>query len=270
MSLQYAVCWRQKGESLVVAGARSSTDEFHSLDLQTPDRSSAIRASGLTPDKFATAERDFRSAVQAVSRPASSQSVVAPPRSEAGGFVSSQIGSEALRTSLTTNSSPLASKVRGRSAASGHTQQALLARAQAVQAGSLFDSTMRATESSTIAKKSRPQNSAAQTSEASVSPAITNTLAQTATLPPAQISHLPRIRPPKRKRMSRIVFGLDVASGQAILDPDEQAVHQRLHSLRRKQIQDAFGTLVWNTNTTWRYHDYPRDFLISISTLDNV
>lgn len=65
--------------------------------------------------------------------------------------------------------------------------------------------------------------------------------------------------------MSRLVFGLDVHNSLARRSKDEQATEQRSQRLRRDQIYRAVTNLGTTDSASWHYHDFPRDFLLSIS-----
>jgi hypothetical protein len=233
-----------------------------SLEARIPDRSSAIRASGLTPEKFGAAERDFRTAVQAVST-ASAQALSGPSDAATSAFAAS-LG--AAPTPNAARPSPLAKSA----VATGTSQEALLAKAQAVQAGSLFDRTMR----------SAPGTSPSKTpSRAAATPLDTNdaaTLAQqgsasngasaeqcSATRAAGIASEL-RPRRLKRRRMAKVVFGLAVHSSLNRLNNEHEASDERVRRLRINEIQATIGQLR-SGKPSWRYLDAPGDFLVAIS-----
>lgn len=71
-------------------------------------------------------------------------------------------------------------------------------------------------------------------------------------------------RPPKRKRMSRLVSGLDVHSDTIHLTKEEQAGFREKHRLRVGQTQTSINTLSETGNLCWCYRSFPQDFMITV------
>lgn len=228
-----------------------------SLDAQTPDRASAIRASGLPPAQFAAAERDFRVAVQPSNAPAQ-------PLSGPSDVLNSPFAATlaANPTTRPVRPSPLAAPT-----SASKSKEALLAKAQAIQAGSLFDQTMRAAPVASPAAKGKATEiraAAATTSADAADSSVTSAAVQqsngAAHEPAAELQ--PRRH--KRRRMGKVVFGLAIHSSLNRLDEEEEAMDERR---RRNRISDIKSSIerLRSSNPTWRYLDSPRDFLVAIS-----
>lgn len=228
----------------------------YSLDAQIPDRTSAIRASGLPPAQFAAAERDFRGAVQSVSN-TSSQTLSGPSDAVNSAFAAS--------LSATPTKRPIRSSPVKTPASTSKSKEALLAKAQAIQAGSLFDQTMRASAAATptSAIKGRPAQSTASIS-ANPSESAASGAAQTVRQHDNGASIEPQPRRQKRRRMGKVVFGLAIHSSLNRLDDQEEAIDERRRRTRIIHLQSTIEKLR-SSNPTWRYLDAPRDFLVTIS-----
>ncbi|CBQ68870.1 conserved hypothetical protein [Sporisorium reilianum SRZ2] len=260
--------WSRRGNQKAVKNAGTGVVAIccylaaESLDARAPDRSSAIRASGLPPAQFAAAERDFRTAVQSVSS-TSSQTLSGP--SDGGinsAFAASLTATPTKRAirSTTPRTPTTASK----------SKEALLAKAQAVQAGSLFDQTMRGAASDatpTSKNKGRAAQSSASVATHPAEGAVDNAAPS---IEPANgdasIEMQPRRN--KRRRMDKVVFGLAIHSSLNRLDDQQEADDERRRRTRILHIQSTMEKLR-SSNPTWRYLDAPRDFLVSISPSQN-
>lgn len=233
-----------------------------SLDSRVPERSAAIRASGLTPEKFAAAERDFRTAVQSVSS-SSAQALSGPSDAVNSSFAASL---SAAPTTRPIRPSPLAATPGSASKSKAD----LLAKAQAIQAGSLFDQTMRSVPDKTPSKSAGKEK--ATVTDATV-PAVLSQMAANvasnesteqanAAVGDTSLDAGPRRN--KRRRMGRVVFGLAIHSSLNRLDEEQEADDERNRRNRINHIQSTIERL-GSSNPTWRYLDAPRDFFVSIS-----
>ncbi|KIS67778.1 uncharacterized protein UMAG_04271 [Mycosarcoma maydis] len=259
--------WSRRGNQKAVKNAGTGVVAVccylaaESLDARVPDRSSAVRASGLPPAQFAAAERDFRGAVQSLSN-TSAQTLSGASDVINSAFAPSNAASPTKRLLRNT---PIKTPV-----SSSRSKDALLAKAQAIQAGSLFDQAMRTVPDATLASADAsrvPQMSAApstHTLESNVSiPANTagehnNTAADRVASTEAQPRRI------KRRRMSKVVFGLANASSLNGLDDEQEADDERARRTRIDHIQTTLKQLR-SANPTWRYLDAPRDVLVIIS-----
>lgn len=219
-----------------------------------PDRTSAIRASGLPPTQFASAERDFRTAVQSVSS--------APSHALSG---PSDVANSAFAASLSAATPATASP---------SSKGALLAKAQAVQSGSLFDQTMRAASDAAATTAAPTQAKAMDTDVAASTAFLSDAVSASAEKQTKEqvdaetrLAELPpemQFRRRKRRRMGRVVFGLAIHSSLNRLDGEEEANDECQRRNRIHHIQSTIERLR-SSNPTWRYLDAPRDFLVTIS-----
>ncbi|SPO27825.1 uncharacterized protein UTRI_04968 [Ustilago trichophora] len=257
--------WSRRGNAKAVKNAGTGIVAIccylaaESLDSRVPDRGAAIRASGLPPAQFAAAERDFRTAVQSVSS-GSSQTLSGPSDVVNSAFAASLT---ATPTTRSIRPSPLAAP-----SSANKSKEALLAKAQAIQAGSLFDQTMRAdtTPKSTSKGKATetPTAASAAPSEAATA-ATSNAVREQTEAVAGNVS--PEIQPRrnKRRRMGKVVFGLAIHSSLNRLDEEEEAKDERRRRNRILHIQSTIERLR-SSDPTWRYLDSPRDFLVTISS----
>ncbi|SNX86160.1 uncharacterized protein MEPE_04869 [Melanopsichium pennsylvanicum] len=262
--------WSRRGNQKAVKNAGTGVVAVccylaaESLDSRIPDRSTAIRASGLPPAQFAIAERDFRMAVQSVSN-ASSQTLSGPSDAFEASLSAAAHAARPIRPS------PLKATDPSSSSSSSSSKEALLAKAQAVQAGSLFDQTMRAAPEPK--PKALGKGKATETVTEAV-PAVssegaaknTSGAARDATSGAASghMSSEMQPRRNKRRRMTKVVFGLAIHSSLNRLDELEEAEDQRHRRIRINRVQSTIEKLR-SSAPTWRYLDAPRDFLVTIS-----
>lgn len=260
--------WSRRGNQKAVKNAGTGVVAVccylaaESLDAQVPDRGSAIRASGLPPAQFAAAERDFRSAVQSVSS-TSSQTLSGPSDAVNNAFTATLTATPTKR--------PIRAAPAKTPTSASKSKDALLAKAQAVQAGSLFDQTMRAGPAATptSASRSRPAQSTVSTSDhpsegraGSAPDGIRHHDSLVAATGDTSIVTQPRGR--KRRRMSKVVFGLAIHSSLNRLDDQQEADDERRRRTRINHIQSTIEKLR-SSKPAWRYLDAPRDFLVAIS-----
>ncbi|SPO28984.1 uncharacterized protein UTRI_04968_B [Ustilago trichophora] len=259
--------WSRRGNAKAVKNAGTGVVAIccylaaESLDSRVPDRGAAIRASGLPPAQFAAAERDFRTAVQSVSS-GSSQTLSGPSDVVNSAFAASLT---ATPTTRPIRPSPLAAPT-----SASKSKQALLAKAQAIQAGSLFDQTMRADTTSKSTSKAKATESTATASAAaapseSTAAATPNAARAQAEAPASNVSPEMQPRRHKRRRMGKVVFGLAIHSSLNRLDEEEEANDERRRRNRILHIQSTIERLR-SSDPTWRYLDSPRDFLVTISS----
>lgn len=198
--------------------------------------------------------------MQSVSNP-SSQALSGPSDAVNSAFMSSLT---ATPTKRQVRPSPLKTPV-----SASKSKEALLAKAQAIQAGGLFDQTMRAAPDTTpgSASKSRAtpsggaQSALPHSAQANTAPAVEDRN------PAARDGDTPSEMQPARKkqrRMGRVVFGLAIHSSLNRLDEEEEANDERRRRNTIVHIQLAIEKLR-SSNPTWRYLDAPRDFLVTIS-----
>ncbi|KAF6766919.1 Origin recognition complex, subunit 6 [Kalmanozyma brasiliensis GHG001] len=256
--------WSRRGNQKAVKNAGTGVVAIccylaaESLDAQVPDRGSAIRASGLPPAQFATAEKEFRTAVQSASS-ASSQALSGPSDNMNSAFGASLT---ATPTKRPIRSSPLKTPVTA-----SRSKEALLAKAQAIQAGGLFDQTMRATPVANPASASKNRVTASGAGIDPQSGASTAANAPRDREDAAANGDISTEGQPMRKkprRMGKVVFGLAIHSSLNRLDEQEEANDERRRRNRIVHIQSAIDKLR-SSNPTWRYLDAPRDFLVTIS-----
>ncbi|KAJ9474810.1 Heat shock protein 78, mitochondrial [Pseudozyma hubeiensis] len=259
--------WSRRGNQKAVKNAGTGVVAVccylaaESLDARVPDRGSAIRASGLPPAQFAAAERDFRSAVQSVSS-TSSHTLSGPSDTLNSAFAA---GVAATPTKRVGRPSPAKAPASG-----SKDKDALLAKAQAIQAGSLFDQAMRAglDDTPSAANRSRTQQHDAgaaapqSNNNVSVSAIRANADSQAAANGDASTELQPRR--PKRRRMSKVVFGLAIHSSLNRLDDQQEADDERRRRNRISHIQSTIERLR-TSDPTWRYLDAPREFLVTVS-----
>lgn len=233
---------------------------MNSLDSRVPDRASALRASGLPPAQFAAAERDFRTAVQSVSS-GGAQTLSGPSDAVNSAFAASLT---AAPTTRPIRPSPLAA-----TSSPSRSKEALLAKAQAIQAGSLFDQTMRAApDTIQSASKGKANDGVAPATSAAASGAVEGS-AQSGARDQAEVtggdvSSEMRPRRYKRRRMAKVVFGLAIHSSLNRLDDEEEANDERRRRHRIHHLQSTMERLR-SSDPTWRYLDAPRDFLVTVS-----
>ncbi|KAJ1020550.1 hypothetical protein NDA13_005865 [Ustilago tritici] len=262
--------WSRRGNAKAVKNAGTGVVAIccylaaESLESHVPDRATAIRASGLAPVQFAAADRDFRTAVQSVSN-ASSQALSGPSDVVNNAFAASLTSTPTRRNARAT---PVATPT-----AASKSKEALLAKAQAIQAGSLFDQTLRAASDKTPSK-STPKGKGSATPATAVTALsesaadnVANAVACAKRPTAAAVDHvsteMQRHRP-KRRRMGKVVFGLAIQSSLNRLNEEEEARNERQRRNRIHHIQSTIERLR-SSNPTWRYLDSPRDFLVSIS-----
>ncbi|TKY89490.1 hypothetical protein EX895_002021 [Sporisorium graminicola] len=257
--------WSRRGNQKAVKNAGTGVVAIccylaaESLDARVPDRGSAIRASGLPPAQFAAAERDFRAAVQSVSS-TSSQSLSGPSDSLNSTFAASLNATPTKRAigSTTPKTPTSASK----------SKEALLAKAQAVQAGSLFDQTMRAAAPSNATLISTSTSRVTEQPGASASTlvpdGIVNKAAPASETAKGDTSIEMQSRRNKRRRMRKVVFGLAIHSSLNRLDDQQEANDERRRRTRILHLQSTIEKLR-SSDPTWRYLDAPTDFLVTIS-----
>lgn len=147
-------------------------------------------------------------------------------------------------------------------------KEALLAKAQAIQAGSLFDQTMRAdtTPKSTSKGKATETTTAASAAPSEATTAATSNAVRHQTESVAG-NVPPEMQPGrnKRRRMSKVVFGLAIHSSLNRLDEEEEGNDERRRRNRILYIQSTIERLR-SSDPTWRYLDSPRDFLVTMSS----
>ncbi|CDS01599.1 uncharacterized protein SPSC_04652 [Sporisorium scitamineum] len=260
--------WSRRGNQKAVKNAGTGVVAIccylaaESLEAQVPDRSSAIRASGLPPAQFAAAERDFRAAVQSVSS-TSSQALSGPSDGINSAFAAS--------LNATPTKRPIRSSTPKTPTSASNSKGALLAKAQAVQAGSLFDKTMRALASDVTPKSTNKGRTVQPSVSVSAHPAesIVGNAAQSNSQKgngtangDDSIDLAPGRN--KRRRMGKVVFGLAIHSSLNRLDDQQEADDERRRRTRILHIQSTIEK-VRSSNPTWRYLDAPRDFLVAIS-----
>lgn len=145
-----------------------------------------------------------------------------------------------------------------------------MAKAQAIQAGSLFDQTMRAapdaTPKSASKAKATPASAAAPLSsdQGAVNGSSNLATVRSDAGAGAESSSGTQPRRNKRRRMGKIVFGLAIHSSLNRLDDEEEANDERRRRNRITHIQSTIEKLR-SSDPTWQYLDAPRDFLVSIS-----
>jgi hypothetical protein len=152
--------------------------------------------------------------------------------------------------------------------------ETLLAKAQAVQAGSLFDQTMMSTPdmpSSTAKGKTTPASKPREAILAGNADGLgrpapsadVDGAGDDAAVNGIMASH----RSNKRKRMSRLMFGLALPSSPRRLDREEAAQDEQRRRNKLSQIQATIEKL-HKSRPIWSYQPFPGDFLITISSDD--
>ncbi|PWZ02474.1 hypothetical protein BCV70DRAFT_196719 [Testicularia cyperi] len=279
--------WSRRGNAKAVKNAGTGVVAVccflaaESLETAVPDRSTALRSSGLAPEKFAAAERDFRGAVNSVSS-GSSQSLSGPSQAATEAFSASLRGPTAQTTASATHrpvrSSPLVASASPSTsshanASSADSKQALLAKAQAAQAGTLFDQTLRSSApilTATVSSSGSP--SAPHGSAASRTDPTSDAGPQTRAVGPANAIVGDTTEPMlvqvsqnrKRKRMSRLVFGLAVQSSLGRLDKEQEAEDVRLRRVKLNHLQTTINNLQAR-EASFSYLEPPGDFFVAIS-----